>query len=405
MARRIDRLSDRTVKAKKAKGYYADGDGLYLQVSASGSKSWVFRFKRDGKARDMGLGGYPAVSLSEARQKAKECRQHRDEGKDPIAVRDALVAQKRRAEARGTIFEACVEQFIAANESGWRNAKHRQQWRNTLTTYAYPIIGDLPVAEIDTALVFKVLQPIWATKTATASRVRGRVECVLDWAKVMHYRSGENPALWRGNLDKLLPKPSKVRKTVHHPALAYKDVPAFMARLRAKKSVTALALEATILTVLRTKEAIGAKFDEFDLAAKVWTVPAERMKMKKEHRVPLSTRVVAIVKELAATRLNDYVFPGIKRGEPLSDGAMLQMLRDLRPDITVHGFRSAFKDWASDETNFPDHLSEAVLAHASGDKVRGAYARSDLFQKRRELMDAWGKYCESPIAAKRRRAA
>ena len=324
---------------------------------------------------------------------------------DPIAARNALAAEKRRAEARGTIFEDCAEQFIAANQAGWRNRKHRQQWRNTLATYAYPIIGDLPVAEIDTALVFKVLQPIWAKKTATASRLRGRIESVLAWAKVMDFRSGENPALWRGNLDKLLPKPSKVRKTVHHPALAYKDVPAFMARLRAKKSVTTLALEATILTVLRTKEAIGAKFDEFDLAAKVWTVPAERMKMKKEHRVPLCNRAVAIVKELAATRLNEFVFPGLKRGKPLSGSAMLTMLHDLRPDITVHGFRSAFKDWASDETNFPDHLSEAALAHASADKVRGAYARSDLFQKRRELMDAWAEYCEPPVAAKRRRAA
>ena len=251
------------------------------------------------------------------------------------------------------------------------------------------------MAEIDTALVFKALQPIWATKTATASRLRGRIEAVLDWAKVMGFRSGENPALWRGNLDKLLPKPSKVRKTVPHPALPYKDLPAFVARLRAKQGITARALEFTILTAMRTKEARKATFDEFDLAAKVWTVPAERMKMEKEHRVPLAPRVVAIVKELAATRLNDFVFPSIKRGEPLSDNAMLTMLWDMRPDITVHGFRSTFKDWASDMTSFPDHVSEAALAHASGDKVREAYARSDLFEKRRELMNAWAKYCET----------
>ena len=315
MARRIDRLTDRTIKAKKAKGYYADGNGLYLQVSKLGAKSWIFRFKRDGKARDMGLGGYPAVSLADARQKAQEARQHRDADKDPIAIRAAVAAEKRRAEARGITFKECAEQYIETNEAGWRNAKHRQQWVNSLATYAYPIIGDVSVADVDTDLVMKVLRPIWATKTETASRVRGRIESVLSAAEAMDLRSGKNPALWRGHLKTLLPKPSKVRKPVHHPALRYQDLPALMARLRAKKSISALALEFTILTATRTGEAIGATFDEIDLAAKVWTIPAERMKAEREHKVPLCNRAVAIVKELAAAKLNDFVFPGIKRGD------------------------------------------------------------------------------------------
>jgi integrase len=395
MARKVDRLTDRTIEAKKAKGYYADGNGLYLQVSNSGAKSWIFRFKRDGKARDMGLGGYPAVSLAKAREKAQEAREQRDDDKDPIAERAAVALQKRLAEARTITFKKCAEDFIEANEAGWKNAKHRQQWANTLETYAYPILGDVPVADIDTALVRKVVQPIWATRTVTATRVRGRIESVLAWATVMHFRSGANPALWRGHLDKLLPKPSKVRKPVPHPALRHADMPAFMARLRAKQSMAALALEFTILTATRTKEALEAPFDEFDLAAKVWTIPAERMKAEKEHKVPLSNRAVAIVKKMAATRTNEFVFPGRKRGEPLSETAMLMLLWNIHPGITVHGFRSTFKDWSSEMTTFPDHVSEAALAHGSADKVRKAYARSDLFEKRRELMDAWAEYCET----------
>ena len=405
MARKSDRLTDRTIKAKKAKGYYADGDGLYLQVSKTGSKSWVFRFKRDGKARDMGLGSFPAVSLSEARQKAKEARQHREADRDPIAERDVEAAQKRRAEAHGTTFKDCAEQLIASNEAGWRNAKHRQQWRNTLATYAYPILGDVPVADVNTDLVLKVIEPIWATKTETASRVRGRIERVLRAAKTRGLRDGENPAMWRGHLAEILPERSKIAPVEHHPALPYKDVPGFIARLRAKKGMTALALEFTILTAVRTSEAIGATFDEFDLAAKMWRIPGERMKAGQPHRVPLCDRAVSIVKELAATRSNEFVFPGLKPGEPLSSMAMLMMLRDMQPGITVHGFRSSFRDWAGEETNTPHDICEAALAHTRKDKAHAAYQRGDLLEKRDTLMQAWAEHCEPRIVAKRRRAA
>ena len=388
MARKLDRLKDRSVKAKRARGYYGDGDGLYLQVTATGAKSWIFRFKRDGKARDMGLGGYPTVSLADARQRAHEACRLRDAGEVPIAARDAAVAQKQLAEARGTTFRQCAEQVIASQEAGWRNARHRQQWRNTLAT----------------ELVMRVLQPIWTTKTETASRLRGRIESVLGAAETLGYRTGKSPAQWRGHLKNLLPRPSKIHKPEHHPALPYKDVPAFMARLRAREGVTARALELTILAATRTKETIGATFDEFDLAAGVWTIPADRMKSELEHRVPLCDRAVAIVKELAATRLNDYVFPGLVRGEPLSSDAMLGLLGVLRSGITVHGFRSSFRDWAGEETNAAHDICEAALAHMRKDKAHAAYQRGDLLAKRRQLMDGWATYCEPPIA-KRRRAA
>ena len=249
--------------------------------------------------------------------------------------------------------------------------------------------------------MLKVIKPIWATKTETANRVRGRIERVLSYAKVLKLRDGENPAVWRGNLAEVLPKRSKIAPIKHHPALPYKDVPAFMARLRAKQDVTARAFEFTILTAVRTSEAIEATFEEFDLAGKVWVIPGERMKAKKEHRVPLAPRAVAIVKELAAARLNDHVFPGLKRGEPLSEVAMWVMLQDLQPDITVHGFRSSFRDWAGEVTNTPHDIREAALAHTRKDKVHAAYQRGDLFKKRKKLMQAWAKYCETPIAAKK----
>ena len=263
----------------------------------------------------------------------------------------------------------------------------------------------MPVADVNTDLVLKVIEPIWATTTETASRVRGRIERVLSSAKVRGLRDGENPALWRGHLAEILPNRSKIAPVEHHPALPYEDVSAFIARLRAKKGITALALEFTILTAVRTSEAIGAKFNEFDLAAKVWRIPGERMKAGQPHRVPLCDRAIAIVKALAATGLKDYVFPGLKRGEPLSDMAMLMMLRDMHPDITVHGFRSAFRDWAGEETNTPHDICEAALAHTRKDKAHAAYQRGDLFKKRNRLMWAWAEYCEPPVAARRRRAA
>lgn len=400
MANSINRLSDRAVRAKKNKGMYADGGGLYLQVSAVGSKSWIFRFKRDGRARDMGLGGWPGVSLADAREKAAEARRHHAQGKDPIAERNANVARERIEAARTITFKACAEKLIDSHEASWRNPKHRQQWRNTLKTYAYPVIGHLPVADVDTTLVLKIIEPLWHTKSETASRVRGRIERVLSWAKARGYRQGENPAQWRGHLDQVLPPRSKVRRVVHHPALHYKRLPAFMSDLRARAGISVLALEFTILTAARTNESLNAAFDEFDLEAKLWTIPAERMKGYREHQVPLSPRALAIVKEMSDQRISRYVFPGLKKNQPLSDMAMLELLRglalvdDAGASLTVHGFRSTFKDWANDATSFPDFLSEMALSHISGDKVRDAYARADLLKKRRVLMAAWATYCD-----------
>jgi integrase len=418
MVRRIERLSDRTVKTKKAKGFYADGDGLFLRVTETRAKGWIFRFKRDGKTHDMGLGGYPSVSLSEARQKAKDARKHRDEGNDPIKQRNAQALQIRLEEAQSVTFREAAEQLIETNEAVWKNAKHRQQWTNTLKTYAYPVLGDVPVNYVTTDLVLKVVEPLWAIKTETASRVRGRIERVLSYAKVRGWRTGENPALWRGHLAEILPQRSKIAPTEHHAALPYKDVPTFMARLRDKDSVTARALEVTVLTVLRTGEVIGAQFDEFDFAAKVWSVPPERMKGRKKgdapFRVPLCARVIAIVREMAATKTSEFVFPGRERGEPLSNMAMLMMLRDMDLDITVHGFRSSFRHWAKEQAQTPDHdpggtpgsVREYALSHMPKDKVKRAYLRADLLEKRRPLMEEWAKYCAVvvPITAKRRRA-
>lgn len=401
MANGINRLSDRAVRAKTTKGLFADGGGLYLQVSTSGSKSWIFRFKRDGKTRDMGLGGWPAISLADAREKASEARKRLGEGKDPIAARDAALAQAKLEASRTITFKDCAEALIGSHETSWRNPKHRQQWRNTLTTYAHPIIGHLPVAAVDTALVLKIVEPIWQTKTETASRVRGRIERVLSWAKARGYRQGENPAQWRGHLDQILPPPSKVSPVVHHPALPYSRLPAFVARLRARNGASVRALEFTILTAARTNESLGSRFDEIDRRTRLWTVPADRMKGNREHNVPLCDRALAIVDEMSALRISPYIFPGMKKNEPLSDMAMLELVRgfDLSDNagaaITVHGFRSTFKDWCMEQTAFPDFLSEMALAHISGDKAREAYARAELVDKRRVLMNGWAEYCAS----------
>lgn len=395
MARIVNRLTDRVVQAKKARGFYPDGGGLYLQISSETSKSWVFRFKHKGRARDMGLGSLRDVSLAQARRKASEARRQRSEGKDPIIEKAAQRAEDRLTGAGSPAFKECAEQLVTSHEAGWRNAKHRQQWRNTLSTYAYPVLGGIPVAEVNTDLVLRVLEPIWKTKTETASRVRGRIEAVLSWARARGLRSGENPAQWRGHLDHLLPARSKVQRVVHHPALPYEELPTFMSRVRARQGITPRALEFIILTAARTGEALGARFDEFDLKARLWTVPAERMKAHRGHKVPLSTRAVAIVREMAAFGLGEYVFPGANRGKPLSNMALLMLLRGLRSGITTHGFRSSFRDWAAEKTNTPSFVAEAALAHVVADKVEAAYRRTELLERRRELMDAWADHCDA----------
>jgi integrase len=401
MARLTYRLTAIEVEALKRRGLYPDGDGLYLRITSTGTKSWIYRYSVDGRLRDMGLGPLASVSLAKARKLAAECRRQRSDGGDPIKTRKTERAAQKLALARTTSFKECAERLIAAHEAGWRNAKHRQQWRSTLGTYAYPVLGHLPVGAVDTGLVMEVLEAIWTRKPETAGRVRGRIEAVLNWAKANGLRSGENPAAWRGHLDQLLPARSKVRRVEHHPAIPYGELPAFMQELRARDGISARALEFTILTASRTGEAMGARWEEINLEQRMWMVAADRMKSGREHRVPLARRAIAIIKEMTSIRQNDFVFPGWKLGRPLSNMALLMLLRDMRSGLTVHGFRSTFKDWCAEATHVPNFVSEAALAHVVADKVESAYRRSDLFEKRRKLMEAWAAYCaRAPASGK-----
>jgi integrase len=401
MARGIGRLSAVALPKLKA-GMHTDGGGLYLQVTGSGAKTWVYRFMLHGRAREMGLGPLHIVTLSEAREKTRECRKLRHEGVDPIEARKAKHVEERLAAATALTFKECADRYIEAHKAGWKNSKHAKQWPSTLETYVYPVLGALPVQAVDVGLVMKVLEAIWQTKPETASRVRGRVEAALDWATARGYRKGENPARWRGHLDKLLPARAKVQKVEHHAALPYADMGDFVAGLREQEGIAARALEFLILTATRTGEVIGARWDEFGLDEKLWTVPGVRMKAGKEHRVPLSARALAIIDEMKAARVNDheFVFPGGRPGKPLSNMAMLKVLQRMdRGDLTAHGFRSSFRDWAAERTGFPHEVAEMALAHTLSDKVEAAYRRGDLFQKRRQLMDAWAKHCEARKSA------
>jgi integrase len=402
---RIGKLT--AVEVTKAKGpaVLHDGGGLYLRVSASGAKSWVFRYQLDGKRRDMGLGPYPDVSLAEARARASDNRRRRHDGIDPLEAKAADRQAQRVAEAKGRTFCEVAEELVRQKEVGWRNAAHRDQSRNTLATYVYPVFGDLPVSAIDTGLVMQALTPIWSTKTETAKRVRGRIEAVLDAATVRGYREGPNPAVWRGHLDKLLPAPGKLRTVAHHPALPFDAVPEFMIDLRRREGISARALEFVILTATRTGEALGATWAEIDIAGRVWTIPAARMKAFREHRVPLSAEAHAVivqVRELAPMRDGEPakdapLFPGLRPALPLSRMVLLKLLwRMGRHDATVHGFRSAFSDWAAERTSYPREVVEMALAHAIENRVEAAYRRGDLFEKRRQLMDAWAAFCMSP---------
>lgn len=391
------KLSDTAIRKKKfSPGLHPAGPNLYLQVSPAGTKSWIFRFMHQRKARYMGLGPYldpqgVGVSLAQARAKAAAARQLLLDGVDPIEHRNAgrglVAAPPERT------FGAVAETYIAANEAQWRNIKHREQWRASLSTHAVGLKA-LQVASITTEDVLACLETIWTTKTETASRVRQRIEAVLDYATVRKYRHGENPARWRGHLDKLLPKVKKVARVRHHPAMSYREVPAFMAALRKQDGVAALALDFTILTAARTGEVIGARWDEVDLRAKEWVVPAARMKAGREHRVPLSPAAVRVLRKLKADKTSDWIFPNDRSGEPLSNMAMLSLLRRMsRKDITVHGFRSAFKDWCGETTSHPPEISEMALAHTVRNQTEAAYRRGDLFEKRRKLMRDWATYC------------
>jgi integrase len=347
----------------------------------------------------MGLGPLDLVSPEEAREAARLAKKRLREGLDPIEARAEQKATQKTeralAKAANITFEDCTELYFKHHSAKWKNPKHRAQFLSTLRAYAYPFFGSLPVAAIDKTLVLKALIPIWEKKTETASRVRGRIESVLDFAKVSGYRSGDNPASWDGNLVHALPAPSSIAKVEHHAALPYREVPEFLTALAKREGIAARALEFTILTAVRTGEVIGAKWNEIDFHGTTWTIPAARMKMKKEHRVPLSDRAIAILRALP--READYVFIGARKGEPLSNMAMAELLKRMeRTHITVHGFRSTFRDWSAETTAYPNHVVEMALAHVIGDKVEAAYRRGDLFEKRRRLMADWSRYCYSP---------
>jgi integrase len=400
MARARNRLTARTVATTAKPGMHADGGGLYLHVSESGAKSWIYRWKRDGKSRDMGLGPAVDVTLAKARELATKARETVREDGDPIEARHARRLGARLEAAKAMTFEACAKAYIDVHRSGWRNPKHAAQWPATLAAYVYPIFGALPVQVIDTALVTKAIEPIWNEKTETASRVRGRIESVLDWASARGYRQGDNPARWRGHLENLLPKKSRVTKVEHHAALPYGEIGAFMVELRQQEGIPASALEFAILTTARTGEVIGARWNEIDLAERVWTIPPGRMKAGREHRAALSDAAIAVLKKMRAIRSSDYVFPGTRVGQPLSGEAMLTLLRRMGQDeIAVHGFRATFTDWCAERTNFPSEVREMALAHVVADKVEAAYRRGDMFQKRLHLAEAWARYCAAPVPA------
>lgn len=370
-------------------GLHAAGGatGLYLRVAPTGARNWILRATIGNRRRDMGLGGWPDVSLTEARDRARQARRKIEEGTDPIEARKA-----NRDTLRATpTFKECAKRTIEAKRPEWKSAKHADQWTNTLETYANPVIGNMPVDLVELRHVVEILTPLWTEKTETATRLRTRIEAVLAWASVSGFRSGDNPARWRGNLDAVLPKPSKVAKVKHHRAMPFDAVPAFMAALRLREGLSARALEFLILTATRSGEVRGATWDEFDLEAHTWTIPAERMKAGKEHRVPLSARALAIVKSMPRIAGTDYVFPAA-RGGMLSDMAMTELMKGMKADAVPHGFRSTFRDWTAERTAYPRDVAEMALAHTIPDKVEAAYRRGDLFEKRTKMMADWAKF-------------
>lgn len=380
-------LSDRAVAAIKTEGRHPVGGtpGLLLRVTDTGHRGWVLRVTVGDKRKDMGLGSYPATSLSKARDKAREVHDSLRKGIVPPTPAKAVQKAIERQTVVKTFIE-CANDFMRDRSGEWKNAKHRQQWENSLANYAYPHMGKLSVNEINLTHVLACLEPIWASKTETASRLRGRVESVLDWATVREYRQGDNPARWKGHLDKVLPAPSKLAKVEHHRALPIDGMVSFMADLRHREGIAARALEFTILTAARSGEVRGATWAEIDSG--VWTVPASRMKAGKEHRVPLSGAALTLLANMPRMEGTELVFPGSK-GQPLSDMTMTAVLRRMEVDAVPHGFRSTFRDWCGDRTNYPRDLAEAALAHTLSDAVEAAYRRGDALEKRREMMEVW----------------
>ncbi len=363
-------------------GRYHDERGLYLQVASTTNRSWLLRFEREGRERWMGLGSAATFNLAEARERARRAKQLLADGQDPIEARLAARDAQRKEEAERITFKEAAEKYLVVHEPGWRSLKHRQQWNNTLLTYAYPTLGARPCKAIDAALINQALQPIWTTIPETAARVRHRIERVIQWVK------DGSP----------LPKQAVSKRQQHHPALPYRELPAFMEELRQRPGMSALALQFLILTAARTGEVIGARRDEFDFEQKLWTVPAERMKGNRVHRVPLSGPAIKLLQALPTEKGNDFMFVGATRGRGLSNMALLELMRGMRPGFVPHGLRATFRTWAAERTSFPGATAEAALAHASGDKLERTYQRGDMLQKRQKLMDAFAQYCETKPA-------
>jgi len=384
-------LTAQTIKHLRRPGEYADGNGLYLKVAPGLTKSWVFRYQRNGRRQKMGLGSLSDLSLKEAREELKKHRKVLRESKDPIQVRNARV-RDIQVNQQWT-FENCANTFVSSNQAAWKNSKHNQQWRNTLQRYAFPVLGHLPVEDIAIDHILEVLKPIWETKTETASRLRGRMERILSWSIVMGYRDHPNPAIWRGTLDQILPKPSKVAKQKHHPALPYQEIDSFYARLNEVQSVSASALRVTILNGCRISETLGATWDEIDEQTQVWIIPAGRMKGEREHRIPFSDQVAHLLEILP--KENRWLFPSPQQGKHISDTSLRNVLKRRlnRTDVTIHGFRTTLRDWVAEQTNYSWELGEMALAHKFHSKTEAAYQRGDMLDKRRLMMQEWADYC------------
>jgi integrase len=388
-------------------GRYGDGAGLYLLVRSRHAKFWVFRYMRRGKAREMGLGpatGRAAVSLAQARAKARQLHEAVREGRDPLAEREAEAAKVKadaaKVQASGMTFGAVAGMYVDGHEASWRSLKHRQQWHSTLRDYVLPVIGDLPVDSVDRGAVLKIIEPLWREKTETASRVRGRIETILDYAKARGWREGENAARWRGHLDHILPPRSKAQRVAHHAALPWREIGAFMQRLRQNSGLNARCLEFLILTACRSGEVRGAHWNEIDLEHAVWTLPAERTKAGREHRVPLAEPATVVLREMAQLGTEGFVFPGLKAASALSTGWLAKAVHAAGGNgATVHGFRSTFRDWCAEATNYPRELAEAALAHVVGDATERAYQRGDALERRRRMMTHWGEFCSKPRPA------
>lgn len=394
MPRIAKQLSDRAVAAIKTEGRHPVGGvpGLHLRVTGERHRGWVLRVQVGEKRTDYGLGAYPEVSLADAREKARDMRAQINLGEVPVGVmraRKAVLAEKTFVRT----FESCAEAYVQDKEREWKNSKHRQQWRNTLQSYVYPHIGSLSVNEIDLPHVLACLEPIWHNKTETAARLRGRIESILDWAQVRKYRTKENVARWKGCLDKVLPAPTKIQKVEHHKSVPYQELADFVSKLKLRQGMAANALMLLIFTCVRSGEVRGAKWDEFDLEKGIWTIPAERMKAGKEHRVALSSAAVKLLKSLPRIEDHPVIFPGTK-GQPLSDMTLLAVMRRMEVDAVPHGFRSTFRDWVGDCTSYPSDLAETALAHTLENKVEAAYRRSDALERRREMMEEWANFCQ-----------